>query len=134
MMTPKPLSPQARIKGMLKNSNRHLVGYCGVDSGLIFIGDPCYFKDCEAFVNPDKWTTNTQLFGKDSNGRHISVVPKQFISDKMGVNKDYDGYPMGVITPTNYGDGNYPVYITKDSEGNPLTMTIEFVEDSEDDY
>ena len=54
------------LKGKLTMSKKRLVGTCGVDSGMIFIGDPCYFKHCEAFCDPDKWSENKLLHPIDS--------------------------------------------------------------------
>lgn len=106
-------------------TTRKLVGHCGVDSGLIFIGDPCYFKHCEAFCDPDKWTENKQIFpvDKDGNNRQ-SNLPMQFYSDEKVAGGHT--FPMGILTNTNYGDGEYPVYVTFDKDGSPTKLEIKF--------
>ena len=103
-------------------TTKKLVGTCGVDSGLIFIGDPCYFKHCEAFCDPDKWSENKQLHPVDKDGKFVDDLPKQFYSDKK---RDWQ-FPMGVLTSTNFGDGQYPVYVTFDKDNRPTKLEIKF--------
>ena len=82
---------------------RELVGYCGVDSGMIWIGDPCYIKHHEELNNSEKWNLFCQ---------NLEDIP----GEKY----------QGVLTHTRYGDGEYPVYITKDKDGNVKKMEIVF--------
>ena len=105
-------------------SKKRLVGTCGVDSGMIFIGDPCYFKHCEAFCNGDKWTENKQLFPDDKDTDRQSHLPMQFYSDEKVAGGHT--FPMGILTNTNYGDGEYPVYVTFDNDGTPTKLEIKF--------
>ena len=98
-------------------------GVIGVDAGLCWIGDPCYILHRE-----DK---KPESLGKDWDefcaGLSRGVVVKQF---------DYDmGHPgLGMCVSTGYGDGVYPVLVTKNSEGRVVRVTIEFIsyEDEED--
>jgi hypothetical protein len=85
-------------------SKRELVGYCGVDSGLIWIGDPCYLKKSE-FSKSEDWS------GFCDSLRDI----------KLPIENN-----SGVLTQSGYGDGQYPVYVTKDKEGYVKKMEIVF--------
>ena len=106
-------------------TTKKLVGHCGVDSVLIFIGDPCYFKHCEAFCNGDKWTENKQMFPVDKDGnRQLRDLPMQLYSDEKVAGGHT--FPMGILTNTNYGDGEYPVYVTFDNDGTPTKLEIKF--------
>jgi len=100
---------------------RVLVGEIGVDSGLVFVGDPCYFKHSKALCNPDHWEDIIK------ERKRNDWKPAQFYSDDMNGHT----FPMGVITPTNYGDGSYPCYITLDSEGRPTKLEVIFGEEEE---
>jgi hypothetical protein len=102
-------------------------GVIGVDAGLCWIGDPCYVLHREnrksASIGKD-WDEFCAGLGRD-------VVVKQF---------DYDrGHPgLGMCVSTGYGDGVYPVMVTKNSEGRVVRVTIEFIsyeneEDIEDE-
>lgn len=90
-------------------------GVIGVDAGLCWIGDPCYV------IHREK---SFESLGEDWDefcaGLSLGVVVKQF---------DYDmGHPgLGMCISTGYGDGVYPVLVTKNSEGRVVRVTIEFV-------
>ena len=73
------------------------MGNAAVDSGTLMVGDPCYFigsgsiaqetyKDWGGFLDKTKMCEKPQL---------------KFKSNVAG---------MGVVAPTAYGDGVYPVY------------------------
>jgi hypothetical protein len=82
---------------------RELVGHCGVDSGTILIIDPCYIKHSPEIYDESKWGDFCMK---------LDNLPKEIC--------------QGVVTTTRYGDGNYPVYVTKDSDGNVKKMEIVF--------
>ena len=83
---------------------RELVGYCGVDSGLIWIGDPCVLKRSE-FADPKDWDGFC-------NSLRDTELPTENNS--------------GVLTDNRIGDGEYPVYVTKDKDGRVKKMEIVF--------
>ena len=41
------------------------------------------------------------------------------------------GRGTAVVTETGYGDGEYPVYITKNSEGRVKSLTVVFLDKGE---
>ena len=87
---------------------RELVGYCGVDSGTILIIDPCYLNRIPELTDPDKWADACDMiYPKGKND-----LPKEIF--------------QGVMTNTRFGDGHFPVYVTKDAEGRVKKMEIVF--------
>jgi hypothetical protein len=105
-------------------SKRKLIGHIGVDAGLCWIGDPCYIlhqDEQPKAIGTDWGDFVSQLYG-DSHG----FGGKQF---------NYDlGHPgLGVVVPTGYGDGYYPVYAELNSEGRVASVTVLFDDDDNDD-
>lgn len=107
-------------------------GVIGVDAGLCWIGDPCYIlhKDDVDDRKPKSIGKNWMEFC-NSLGTDYPTV-KQFHYD-MG----HEG--LGMCVSTGYGDGVYPVFVTKNSEGRVVRVTIEFIpyeneEAFEEDY
>jgi hypothetical protein len=78
------------------NGELQLIGHISVDSGLCWIGDPCYilFKD-----------KLPEILGKDWSD-FCKTINKKFST--YGHDMGYEG--LGVCVSTGYGDGNYPVY------------------------
>jgi len=88
-----------------------LVGRCGVDSGQVWIGDPCYVME--------------DHFGGDepTGGMYDECC-------RVTLSKDAAGEAaLGVASATNYGDGSYPVYVTYDGSGRPTSLRIDFVQE-----
>lgn len=92
-----------------------LIGTVGVDSGTMYIGDPCYIssdkrlhskKGWKTFCEEVFWTKQFEESGNTEIGRGLAVV-----------------------TDTAYGDGSYPVYVTKTSEGRTASVTIVFIDE-----
>jgi hypothetical protein len=89
-----------------------LVGHCGVDSGQVWIGDPCYVME-DMFGGGDEPT----------GGMYDECC-------RVTLSKEAAGEAaLGVSSATNYGDGNYPVYVTYDGGGRPTSLRIVFVEE-----
>lgn len=95
------------------------VGSFGVDSGQAMVGDPCYLDD---------WSTDD---GKDWNpDGHAGEYSYQgacnaTLSDKQA---GVLGFSSAVVFATGYGDGIYPVYVLKNSEGRIVKVLIDFDE------
>jgi hypothetical protein len=109
----------------------YMAGVIGVDAGLCWVGDPCYILHREGEEDTPKSIGRNWMEFCDSLGSDYPTV-KQF---------NYDlGHPgLGVCVSTGYGDGVYPVMVTKNSEGRVVRVTIEFIsyenEDTfEEDY
>ena len=80
-----------------------LLGHCGVDAGMLMVGDPCYFigKDKDSAQRYKDWGT---FLGEQDYGR----------INQMAYAKGHSG--LGVVASTSYGDGVYPVYGLFNSE------------------
>ena len=87
------------------------IGEVGVDTGMIWIGDPCYLQDTnetnrnifsnwDGFIN---WFHGAEPLERDKP-HHSPPLTKQYPKEK------------GVIASTGFGDGVYTVYakFTKD--------------------
>jgi len=88
---------------------KKLVGHIGVDSGLVFIGDPCYIKQHKQLYDPKKWD--------------------DFVDERYGKNDDYEQTKemcSGVVTNTANGDGYFPVYATFDEDGCVTKIEVQF--------
>jgi hypothetical protein len=92
------------------------VAAIGVDSGLIMIADPCYH------VHADEFPT---CLGR-SWGEFIDTVHDNEKDEvtRLWFNKGHDGLGA-VIRPTG-GDGTYPVYVERNSEGEVRRVIIDF--------
>jgi len=92
------------------------IGYCGVDSGQLFITDPCYIKHQEQ--GNGQW--NMEWVDTD-NGRSYKTLPdptldgetKNFYSKVCEANGNHNEagveVELGVAFGTTHGDGNYAV-------------------------
>ena len=100
------------------------VGVIGVDAGLCWIGDPCYILHAEE--QPEDIGKNWLDF--------CDIVDRK--GDKDGAaqfNYRLDGGPgLGVVVPTGYGDGTYPVYVTTNRDGRVISVEVRFDQDDQD--
>jgi hypothetical protein len=83
---------------------RTRIGECGVDAGMIMVGDPCYFVGKEATINErcSDWSQACkEVFCKEGNTRDTPM----------------DVYGLGVAISTTHGDGCYPVYLETSKSG-----------------
>lgn len=98
---------------------REQIGEIGVDAGLCWLGDPCYIlhpanmpkelgKDWEDFCH--------RLHKKEERG-----------TSQFNYDKGHSG--LGVCVSTGYGDGCYPVYVTRGEDGRIASVTVEFIEE-----
>lgn len=95
--------------------NEVLVGHCGVDSGQVWIGDPCYVMDDSYLGQPSEPT----------GGKYDTCCRVTLSDQKAGE------AASGVVTATNYGDGIYPVYVTYDEDNRPTELRIVFVQEKD---
>lgn len=89
---------------------RKLLGTVGVDSGLLFITDPCYIKREEILKNGDRWDDFCKAYypqGNDSpNHREMC---------------------NGIAFNTRDGDGSFGVYGVYDKGGELMRVEIDFM-------
>lgn len=105
----RPRASTARTRGQQWEK----VGVCGIDSGMIWIGDPSYCVTPDADNHPaETWEEFCEQIA-DTNGA------KQF---------DYDTgiAGLGVCVKSGHGDGVYPVYVRRDAKGRVMEARIVF--------
>lgn len=96
---------------MSRAGMRVKVGQVPVDSGQVFVVDPCYVLSGE--------------YGEDSPyGRACAAS----LSDERAGQFSTDGglFADAVCTSTGWGDGVYPVYVEYDRDGRVARLTVEF--------
>ena len=122
-----------------------VLGYCGVDSGQIFISDPCYLKHSKQgnghwLVKKDD--EGNYLWGESENDPTLNNE-KNFYTRVCDANHSgQHEVEMGVVTSTTHGDGRYAVQgLYKDGELQGIVMMfvdydrmeIELVDDEDYD-
>lgn len=107
------------------NTTRVLVGHVPVDSGQVFIVDPCYVLDGDVcFDEKDRVM---------SDNAYSRACAASMSDDQAGQFATSGGqFADAVCTSTGWGDGMYPVYVTY-KDGRVASMTVEFMEDEDED-
>ena len=98
---------EKRLRKSAKDG-RWYIGSCDVDSGQIYVVDPCYIKYYESLHDEKKWSGFCDSRFPEGNSEEPAV----------------EMY-AGVVTSTYFGDGTYPVYVTT-KDGRPKKMEIIF--------
>ena len=98
---------------------QHLIGHIGVDAGMCWIGDPCYVlpDDGSERANVSQWDEFCEIM---QGQQHVA----------FDYTAGHEG--LGVCVETGWGDGLYPVTATYDSFGKVASVTITFVDTSEE--
>lgn len=100
-----------------------LVGEVGVDSGLIWVGDPCYI------IHSKHGTPG--YIGK--NWGEFCSMMSESCPPQMRQFKYALGHAcFGVCATSGYGDGYYPVYAYINKENMITKLEINFIDASED--
>jgi hypothetical protein len=82
----------------LSKYNQKVIGWIGVDAGLVWIGDPCYIIHATPDGFHSEMGRTWSEFCDTISGKVYHSFPY-----KMG----HEG--IGVVTSTRHGDGMYPV-------------------------
>lgn len=77
---------------------RTRIGQCGVDSGMLMVGDPSYFVGKEAVSH-------------ERCSNWLQACRDVFCKDGVSRDEGMDVYGLGVAIATTHGDGCYPVYL-----------------------
>ena len=92
--------------------NEERIGSISVDAGCVQIGDPCYTHE-----EAGNW----------------SEFCKGILSHMRG--KGYVEYEAGsgdaITVSSGHGDGEYPVFVTRDPNGAVASVTVQFIEEGE---
>jgi len=105
------------------------VGVVGVDSGTIWIGDPCYLRpedgeDLRQYQGPfDDWHAFVDKLNKGPFNKSPPGVQFNYKRGHAG---------LGVVVQSFGGDGTYPVYIVRDLRGQVRMAIIDFAGDLEE--
>ena len=91
-------------------SGKRLVGTIGVDSGMLWVGDPGYIMGEK---NLPDWARDWKKF-----------VEKAHDGDRQSFTND-SGVSLGLCFDTGY-DGLFPVYAVVNEDGEVTAVTIEF--------
>ena len=97
---------QTQTINKMKN-NRKLIGHIGVDSGTVWVGDPCY-------ILHDK---NPKSIGKNWSELCDKTFKNNECQLPISFNYDMGHKGLGIMSQTKYGDGTYPVYMIGDNDG-----------------
>ena len=104
-----------------------LAGVIGVDAGLCWLGDPCYF-----------WPHDNLGFHKTQAGslgatwkEFVKFLPESYPTmQQLAYRLGHPG--LGVVVSTGFGDGTYPVYVRKTEDGLRVAeVRIIFIDEKE---
>ena len=102
-----------------------LLGYCEVDSGQLFITDPCYLSDWKNNEHDANPMTRKSQFDYSYAGACQATD-----NNNLGGQLNNDvGARMGVSFQSGYGDGVYPVWAEYNSEGRVKRVIVEMIDD-----
>lgn len=99
------------------------VGVVSVDSGRIWIGDPCYVLD------PDP-THRPRAIGADDAGFE-AFMESLGNNEAKAFNHDVGREGLGVCIPSSLGDGVFPVQIHRNADGDVTTVVITLIRDED---
>lgn len=90
------------------------IGQVSVDSGSIWVGDPCYVLGEDSSSGPEDWAAYCTIL---DNLGHWS-------SDNSYI--EPFGHGVGMYIQTTWGDGTYPVIGKFDKAGRLTSVTVNF--------
>lgn len=98
---------------------KNLVGYVGVDAGILMIGDPCY-------TLPDDGSQRNETARRWSSfcDRLFADGPHQLGENTGDVVAPFDWDEAGIVVGL-ASDGSYPVYVERSSSGSVKRIIIE---------
>lgn len=99
-----------------KKYHKILMGHIGVDSGLVWIGDPCYIM--------------SNKYDRKKGFDYYKACEE--LGDKVWNSFNYElGHEgLGILTNTYDEDGTYPVYaLVEEKGGRPVQILIDFSQD-----
>lgn len=113
----------------MSNNVRVKIGEVPVDSGQVFIVDPCYVLSGEVEFDADGNVTNDTAYSR-------ACAASMGEDQAGGFSTSGRNFMDAVCTSTGYGDGMYPVYVEYEDGGafgrRVKSITIEFI--SDEDY
>jgi hypothetical protein len=83
----------------MTRNNYRKVGEFSVDSGQVWIGDPCY-------LDPESFSVSPKAHSPSSNTKAFAA----WADTTRKPNGEPVQHPLGILSSTGYGDGTYAVY------------------------
>ena len=116
------------------------IGSCGVDSGQLFITDPCYIKHTEQGNGQYNLEWKEEVVGEENGVTEVRRVPyalndptldnkQNFYTKVCEANRQGNGMAqveLGVVVNTTHGDGEYAVEGIFDDDGQFMGIFIDF--------
>ena len=91
-------------------------GVVAIDSGNLWLGDPCYLLDPALKRARELGTSWADL------------IPKMIASDAQQWSFDAGTPGLGVTVATGYGDGHYLVRVRRTPTGKVAAVMVEFID------
>lgn len=95
------------------------IGKVFVDAGIVMVGDPCYSLPDDGSHRISDWDEFCKVMFKDEN------------YDK-GYSKPL-GDGVAIVVESGYGDGEYPVFVERASDGRVSRLIVEFIPEYDDE-
>jgi hypothetical protein len=110
---------------------RRLIGYLGVDSGQMMVGDPCYVLPSDDDAGTDYMDMIAERARLEAAVKHQTGGARQFTPfDYQGAGTDRKALKF-LVTNTGWGDGEYPVYLTFNPFGEVSRLEVVFEEEED---
>lgn len=99
--------------------------------------DENILDDCWERVNEGNGVDSGQMFIGCASGTPL-IYEEVLDHYKTGPNgewedKDFFGHGEGAVSATGWGDGCYPVYVKRDTRGDPVAVEVRFMEDEDEE-
>jgi hypothetical protein len=104
------------------------VGVVAVDSGTIWLGDPCYVLHREPTppdLGKDWQDFSRRTFEREEKAGTPGVAQFQRHHSEEGYCQGWEA--LGVTVSTGYGDGVYPVEVRRSEDGRIAEVRIVFI-------
>ena len=116
----------------MSNTEKTLIGYVGVDSGQILIGDPAYLVDNQFTDNrSDSFDIGENREGPYSHS-YEGACNASLSESSAGILTFHSGIEgSAAVCSSGFGDGQYPVYVEYSNENEwgvrVKSVTIDFI-------
>lgn len=96
--------------------DNELIGYIGNDSGQMMLTDPAYV------LLPDTHPQPPGMAYEDACAETLSTHRSGILTTDRA-----NGNGLAAVVETGYGDGTFPVYVTRTPEGRIASLTVRFI-------
>lgn len=117
----------------MRSGMRVKVGQVPVDSGQVFVVDPCYVLEGDVTFETDEVGNMTVV----EDNPYSRACAASLSDERAGQFATNGRFSDAVCTSTGWGDGVYPVYVEYDNDGRVARLIVEFdfeMEDDDEDY